>query len=176
MRPPRPRGGTPVLGLVGYLDSNLDYGLLEGLLQEFIIHFIGPVSPANRERLGRFPHARFLGVKTGEALYEALQEVDVCIAPYDERVINKGATPNKLWLYLAMGKPAVVTNIPNIRSWKFEPGTVYKCANEEFIDACHRAYHEDNALLAGKRVALSQSNSWEERVRTIKQLYFGQPA
>ncbi|RYZ15720.1 MAG: glycosyltransferase, partial [Chitinophagaceae bacterium] len=166
------REGLPVLGLVGYLDYNLDYDLIDALLQEFIIHFIGPASPANQERLSRHPNARLLGAKTGPDLYRALQDVDCCIAPYDESKLNKGATPNKLWLYLAMGKPAVVTNIPNIRSWQFDEGLVYKCVNEDFVATCRRACAEDRPERVQERVALARSNSWEARIRTIKDLYY----
>ncbi|RYY87077.1 MAG: glycosyltransferase [Chitinophagaceae bacterium] len=170
--PTERRAGTPVLGLVGYLDSNLDYELIESLLDEFIIHFIGPASPANRERLGRHPNARLLGPMTGNTLYRALQEVDCCIAPYDESKINKGATPNKLWLYLAMGKPVVVTNIPNIRNWDFGEGLVYKCRNEDFLVTCRQACAEDKPEKAQVRIDLARANSWEARIRTIRELYY----
>ena len=166
------RPGRPVLGLVGYLDYNLDYDLIDSLLEEFIIHFIGPASPANQERLGRHPNARLLGPMTGQALYAALQEVDCCIAPYDESKLNKGATPNKLWLYLAMGKPVVLTNIPNIRSWQFGEGLVYKCRNEDFLYCCRKACEEDRPEKAQQRVELARSNSWAARIRTIKELYY----
>jgi len=169
--PPRKREGLPVLGLVGYLDNNLDFPLIERLLQEFEIRFIGPASKANQERLLRHPNTRLLGPKTGAALHEALQEVDACIAPYDVSLLNKGATPNKLWLYLSMGKPAVVTEMPNTRNWVFEEGLVYKCDNAQFIECCRKACAEDTPERAARRVELARSNSWESRVRQIRQLF-----
>jgi hypothetical protein len=172
IRDPKKDTDLPVLGLVGYLDYNLDMDLLYKLLERFVTVFIGPVSEANRQKLARFPNARLVGPKTGRDLYEALSQVDVCIAPYEVRRLNKGATPNKLWLYLALGKPAVVTNMPNIRSWHFDDKLVYKCDNTCFIDKCIEAYRDDTAELALKRSEVARSNSWKNRVEQIKEIFY----
>jgi hypothetical protein len=171
IRPPRKKEGAPVLGLVGYLDSNLDYTLLGTLLEKYKVVFIGPANKSNRKRLSRYPNAVLAGTKTGDDLYRCLQEVDVCIAPYDESKINKGATPNKMWLYLAMGKPAVVTNIPNIRNWHFEDKLVYKCDNADFVATCMQAFTDDTIELVHKRIELSKQNSWSSRINRVKELY-----
>lgn len=170
---PEKKKDLPTLGIVGYLDSNLDMDLLYRLLDQFDTIFIGPVSEANRQKLARFKNARFVGPKTGKDLYECLAEADVCIAPYDVKKLNKGATPNKLWLYMALGKPAVVTNMPNIESWQFEDGLVYKCDNDCFIDRCIQAYREDSPELAQKRIETARANSWKNRVEKIKELFYG---
>jgi hypothetical protein len=167
------QNGAPVLGLVGYLDNNLDFSLIASLLEEFVIHFIGPAGAATRERLSSFPNARMLGPKTGEELYRSLEEVDACIAPYDVRLLNKGATPNKLWLYLAMGKPAIFTEMPNTRDWHFEEGTVYQCTRDRFLECCREAVRSDRPELAQKRIALARANSWEARVAEVKELFYG---
>jgi glycosyltransferase involved in cell wall biosynthesis len=172
IRPPRKASVMPVIGLVGYLDSNLDFPLIEKMLKQFRIIFIGPVNDKNRKWLSSFPNATLLGPKTGKSLHDCLGEVDVCVAPYDLRKINKGATPNKMWLYLSLGKPAVVTNIPNIRNWVFEEKILYKCDNDCFIDTCIRAYREDTMELALKRVEFAKMNSWENRVGQIRDLYY----
>lgn len=161
----------PTLAIVGYLDYNLDMELLYKLLDKFPTIFIGPVSEANKQKLARFKNAQFVGPKTGKDLYDCLSQADVCIAPYDVSKLNKGATPNKLWLYLALGKPAVVTNMPNINSWHFDDGVVYKCDNDQFIDCCIRAYHEDTPELAKKRVEVARSNSWKNRVQQIREIF-----
>lgn len=166
----------PTLGIVGYLDYNLDMKLLYEILEKFPTVFIGPVSDENKQKLSRFTNAKFVGPKTGRDLYECLNQVDVCIAPYDVSRLNKGATPNKLWLYLALGKPAVVTNMPNIDSWKFEDGLVYKCDNDVFIEQCIKAYAEDSYALALKRVELAKANSWRNRVEKMKELFYASKA
>jgi hypothetical protein len=162
----------PVLGIVGYLDNNLDIPLLCKMLEQFKIIFIGPVSAANREKFVAYPNAKFVGPKTGNDLYDCLSQADVCIAPYDIDRLNKGATSNKLWLYLSLGKPVVVTNFHNIKNTDFGEKLVYKCENNEFIDKCIQAYEEDTQELAVKRIEFARSNSWKHRVEKIKEIYY----
>lgn len=162
---------TPVLGLVGYLDKNMDYHLLRRLLEKFKIIFIGPISEKAKKIFSKNPNAVFVGIKTGNELYSLLETIDVCIAPYDVNIINKGLTPNKLWLYLAMGKPVVVTNIPNIKNWNFKEKVIYKCNNDQFIENCLKAHNENSVELAYERVEVAKNNTWNKRVENIKKLF-----
>lgn len=162
----------PSLGLVGYLDNNLDDELLKKILTEFDTTLIGPVKEDSAAKLAKYPKAKLAGVKTGDALYECLSRIDVCIAPYDVNKLNKGATPNKMWLYLALGKPAVITNMPNIEKWQFEEGLVYRCTNDKFIENIIQAYKDDNPKLAKKRMEVAANSTWQKRVDEIKELYY----
>lgn len=172
IKTPKKEKELPTLGIVGYLDYNLDMNLLYEMLEKFNVIFIGPVSEANKKKLARFTNARFVGPKTGKDLHDCLSEADVCIAPYEVSRLNKGATPNKLWLYLALGKPCVVTNMPNLVSWHFDDKIVYKCDNKDFIQTCIRAYHEDTPELSKRRVEVAEENSWRNRVKQIKDLFY----
>jgi glycosyltransferase involved in cell wall biosynthesis len=78
-----------------------------------------------------------------------------------------------MWLYLSLGKPVVLTDMPNINSWVFEDKLVYKCDNKDFIDYCILAYKDDCPELVSKRIQLAKDNSWENRVKRIKELYYG---
>jgi hypothetical protein len=160
----------PVLGIVAFLNRRMPLDLFDGLLKKFKILFIGPATAEITARFAGNENAVFTGIKKGAELYQCLEEVDVCIAPYAEQKINKGVTPNKLWLYLALGKPCVVTAIPNIRNWNFEAGLVYKCSNAAFAETCGKAFVENSEALALKRVALAKENSWDNRVRQILEL------
>lgn len=172
IQPPDTSKPLPVLGLVGYLDSNLDMQLLYEILDKFHTIFIGPVSDANRKKLARFNKAEFVGPKTGEALHKELSRADVCIAPYDPAKLNNGATPNKMWLYLALGKPSVITNMPNIVNWDLGEKLVYRCNNKDFIQCCIDAYKNDSYAHAMQRQQLARNNSWKNRIETMKALYY----
>lgn len=162
----------PTLGIVGYLDKNLDMSLLFSLLETFPMIFIGPISESNKQKLAKYKNAQFVGPKTGKDLYDCLSKADVCVAPYDVKKLNKGATPNKLWLYLALGKPCVVTNMPNINNWHFDNKLVYKCDNKNFIECCVQAYKDDSLELALMRIEVAKNNSWKNRVEKIKEVYY----
>jgi exopolysaccharide biosynthesis WecB/TagA/CpsF family protein len=165
----------PVLAIAGYLDSNLDHNLLEKLLAEFKIIFIGPVNKKNSARLKQYPNAVFAGIKTGDALYECILQADVCIAPYDISKINKGATPNKLWLYLALGMPSVITSMPNIENWVFEDKLVYICNNNVFVEKCIEAHQGNNKNIVRSRVKMAEENTWYQRVKLVKEIFYGTP-
>jgi glycosyltransferase involved in cell wall biosynthesis len=169
---PEKKNELPTLGIVGYLDNNLDISLLFDLLETFPMIFIGPISEANKQKLAKYKNAQFVGPKTGKDLHEWLSKADVCIAPYDISKLNKGATPNKLWLYLALGKPCVITDMPNLKSWHFDDKIVYKCNREEFINRCIQAYKDNSLELALKRIEVAKSNSWKNRVEKIKSIYY----
>jgi hypothetical protein len=162
----------PVLGLVAYINRRMPLALLDDLLRRFKIVFIGPTDASIQKRYLSNENAEFIGLKEGVELYTALEKVDVTIAPYDEEKINKGVTPNKLWFYLALGKPCVVTDIPNIKNWFFEDKEVYKTKNKYFSDTCLQSFKEDDEASFYKRIETSKRNSWAHRVENILELFY----
>jgi glycosyltransferase involved in cell wall biosynthesis len=172
-----PSGTKPVLGVVSYLNRRMALDVFDALLKKFKVILIGPADATFRKRYEGNANAVFVGTKKGAELYQCLSDVDVCIAPYNENNVNKGGTPNKMWLYLALGKPCVVTNIPAIRNWRFDEGLVYICDNEHFVENCERAFVENSEEVTHRRVALSRMNSWDNKVQEILDLYYSkQPA
>ncbi|MEX0884494.1 MAG: glycosyltransferase, partial [Cyclobacteriaceae bacterium] len=120
-------------------------------------------------------------IQTGQALSETLQDMDVSIAPYYMEDTNTGRTPNKMWQYLAAGKPAVITNLPNVRHWEFPAGTVYKAnTDDEFVEMIVNAYDADSQELIGARMKLAKENSWGKRaellVKLIRENHIGNEA
>jgi len=66
---------------------------------------------------------------------------------------------------LATGRPAVITNLPNVRHWEFPEGTVYKANNDnEFVSFVNKAYEENSDALIKERIAIATNNSWSKRV------------
>lgn len=161
----------PVLGLVAFINRRMHLKLIDDLLRTFKIIFIGPADASILQRYSGNLNAEFVGPKKAEALYEAVSQVDVCIAPYDENIVNKGLTPNKLWLYMALGKPCIVTDVPNIKNWSFGEGLIYKTNNLNFSDTCLLAHRQNNQHLVTSRLALAKDNSWLSRVNHILNLY-----
>jgi glycosyltransferase involved in cell wall biosynthesis len=170
--PPEKKAAVPTLAIVAFFDKSFDMELICELAEKFPIILIGPMDEGRKKILSRYPNAELVGPKTGKDLYQCLSRADVCIAPYNLRTINKGLTPNKLWLYLALGKPCVVTDVPNIKSWHFEDKLVYKCKPEEFINCCMQAYKDDNYELAVRRIEVAKNNTWKTRVDKLKEIFY----
>lgn len=167
----KPGHKTPTLGIVSYLNRRMALDVFDELLKKFKIILIGPADEDIKKRYAVNANAVFVGTKSGSDLYQHLAGVDVCIAPYNEKNVNKGGTPNKLWLYLALGKPCVVTNIPAIRNWSAEKGLWYKCSNDQFVQTCEQAFAEDSEVLFYERIDFAKKNSWENKVNSILELY-----
>lgn len=163
----RRRDGRIKVVLLGYLDKvktpiDLLLKILE--MENTELYLIGPIKNGFLNELYPADKVFSLGTLTGENLMDALLQMDVGIAPYYIEDANTGRTPNKMWQYLATGKPAVITNLPNVRHWNFPEGSVYKAnTEEEFVEMIKKAYYEDNLELVETRIALAKNNSWGKR-------------
>ncbi|HEX3008277.1 MAG TPA: hypothetical protein VHO90_11765, partial [Bacteroidales bacterium] len=118
----KPSGGKIKLGLVGFIrDSNTSAEILNDLLNtgKFEISLIGPIDPVLLSKIEKKEDLKLLGILIEKALYQALNKVDIAIAPYHFNKLDFGTTPNKLLIYLALGKPAVVTHLKAINTHRY---------------------------------------------------------
>lgn len=170
----RKRDGKIKVVLLGYIDKvKTPVRLLLKILsiENTELYLIGPIKDNILEELYPTHKVHALGPQTGEMLSKTLTEMDVAIAPYYMEDSNTGRTPNKMWQYLAAGKPAVITNLPNVRHWNFPEGTVYKAnTDNEFVEMVQIAYQEDSTALIKKRIELAKENSWDKRAEFLIEL------
>lgn len=159
------------VGFVGFLQT-ADINLLKKIInnEEFILTLIGPFGKKEADKLTQYQNIRLTGKLTGQSLYQEINQFDVGIIPYIlSTEIDR--TPNKLWLYLALGKPVVITNIPGIRNWVFPEKSVYKANNaDEFNDYIMMAHTENNQLLTKQRIQFAKDNTWESRMNQLIQI------
>lgn len=135
-------------------------------------HFtmIGPETEAIRRHMGG-PNVTFTGPRSGRPLYELLAAADVCICPYEAALINPGTTPNKVWLYLAMGKPAILTEIPNLEALQYDEDVLLVTPdNAQFPALVERAFAEDSPVRFERRRAVAADNTWARRVDRLQEL------
>ncbi len=166
--------GLRTIGLVGFINSrkvpvSLINRLAEGNSVRVVL--VGPVSEDFRQALTRPERVILRGVLTGEALQREVAGFDVAIAPYDLSNSNKGVTPNKMWLYLALGKPVVVSPLPNLAAWDLPPGVIYQAGSEEeFLRMIDRAYDEDDVAMFHRRLKCATENSWPRKIDQLLEL------
>ncbi|SHN02900.1 Glycosyl transferases group 1 [Cyclobacterium lianum] len=163
----RKRDGIIRVVLLGFIDrKKTPVGLMNAILEipHSELHLIGPIADDFLEHLSSPGRVVAHGTMMGENLHRQLIQMDVAIAPYYMDDPNTGRTPNKLWQYLACGRPAVITNLLNVRHWDFPEGTVYKANDDEqFVSLVKKAYTDDNQQLIDQRINLAMSNSWAAR-------------
>lgn len=174
-QPKEKKSGEKInVAFMGYINNRLD---LEWLVQlaltnEFKIRLIGKIESAELHgRLSKFHGVIFDGPFYGTALIESLAEADVLIIPYDTSLgylTAVTAAPNKLFIYLASGRPVVISNMTNFIS--LPDGFLYKASSaQDFISQIKNAALLDTVELRKARVEFARKNSWEERIKILLQ-------
>ncbi len=162
---------SPRIGFVGNINELTDIDLVKQLARErpdISIVLIGRENGARNfvkstpyRELKLLQNIYFLGFRDYELLPAYLKGLDVCIMPFRINEWMKNSFPNKIFQYLAAGKPIVSTDFPAIRHL----GNAAYIArnNSEFIALIGHAIMEDNELLIKKRMETARLNSTEIR-------------
>lgn len=160
---------APRLGFFGGIDERVDVELLAGLAArhpEWSFVMLGvvrtDVSPLRAQR-----NVHFLGFKAHDALPAYLHHLDVLLMPYRVNAYSRHMYPAKLHECLAVGKPTVVTALP-----EFEPfhDVLYVAATPEMYErAICAALREGRAeTRIQARRARASENTWEARFQEIQ--------
>jgi glycosyltransferase involved in cell wall biosynthesis len=159
---------------MGFVNSRLQVSWLERLARDPDVHItlIGPVeNPADWASLLARSNVSHAGAMVGAVLQAALSAADVFVMPYDvnQQAVRAITAPNKLFQYLACGRPVVSSNLPRLIS--LPEHFVYVSADAEaFVAAVRRAFREDSAAHARERVSYAALNTWSARGETLRNL------
>ncbi len=169
------KSGKINIGLVGYIRGfNLSHKLLNDLVANpgIYLTLIGPVEKQFMKKLINTDKIKALGIRTGKELLTEVNKFDVAIAPYNPDRLNEGCFPNKLWIYLALGKPVVVSDLVSIKNVIFPEKSLYVAKSyDEFLDLAIKAHGENAPELIKNRVNFSKENSWDNRMEEFMKIY-----
>lgn len=164
----------PIVGFYGALAPWVDWQLIEELAVRnpsvsFVL--IGPTIAMKTESLPKRPNIFFLGHKPYEQLPKYAVHFDVCMFPFKKTRMTSYVNPVKIYEYLALGKPVVATDLPEIL--ELSPH-IYAAGNREefhgYLVGCLNNY-DNNSVESRKKFALE--NTWAERVKQIKRIIGG---
>lgn len=162
-----------VLCFMGYLDHRIDLGWLAALLEDpaWEVRLIGKRQPSlgDARALERSGRCRFLGELRGAELFRALSSAHVLAMPYRLEGGNLAATaPNKLFAYLATGRPVVSSALP--RLLELPPHVLARAATAaEFVSAAREAAARDCEAFFRERVRLAGEQAWEGKALRLKE-------
>lgn len=163
------------VGLMGVINERqYSFSALSRLLNHDGIQLIliGPVTKEFLHRLKGLDPSAMKGMLKGRELYEEIKLLDVGLAPYNLDYVNPGTTPNKVWQYLAVGKPAVVSDLPNLKYMEFPDQFVYITKNDDdLIEKIEQAYNENTVALMKARVKFARQNTWDHRFSQFMTVY-----
>jgi len=138
----------------------------------FSLVLIGPIEKSFIKRLKYPENIKIAGVLKGRELSEELNKLDVGVALYNLKWVKPGTTPNKLWQYLSLGKPAIVSNLPDLKTMKFPDKSVYILNKDTELTAMiKQAVLEDTRELHEQRIAFARQNTWGVRFKRFMHFY-----
>jgi glycosyltransferase involved in cell wall biosynthesis len=153
----------PLIGYVGGLHHHLDIELLGKLaasMPEASIVVIGP-ELTDIGDLGAFANVRLLGPRAWMDLPPLLASIDVGLIPYIHSAYTATVYPTKLFEYLAMGKPVVSTDLPEVRRLELPEFAVRVASDHQgFIEAVRAALSEADESGPQRRRELAEQRDW----------------
>jgi teichuronic acid biosynthesis glycosyltransferase TuaH len=169
---------APRIGYAGALAEWIDLELLAATARSFpdaSVVLVGPaVGPGIDPRafFESLPNVHWLGAKPHEALPHYVLACDVCLIPFRSTALTRGVNPNKLWEYLALGKPVVATDFsPFIHEFGavVRVGATPPAFVAEVRDALAGAAAPDPAAVAARR-ELARAHGWDRAAAAMVQL------
>jgi hypothetical protein len=162
-----PVDGKIRVGLMGVINERqISIALINEISgnESFHLILIGPIEDGFIGKL-RYPEKiTVTGVRKSRELVDELMKIDVGIAVYNTARVNPGATPNKLWQYLSVGKPVVISQMPNLIVTDFPRNSVYLFDGLTPVgELIHKAYNHNSISDARERIAFAGMNTWDHR-------------
>ncbi len=168
----------PIMGFAGWLGYHIDVALLLKLAQrypDYSLVLVGPDELTESEQskaLKKLSNVYFLGMKAKEALPSYLKAFDVALMPWALSGHIKSAYPLKLHEYLAAGRSALATDLPELAPFK---DYLYIAKDQEdFIEAIPECLNRNDSKSIYSREAIASQNTWEHRVKLIEKILLEQ--
>ena len=164
---------SPRLGLVGSLDGRIDVNLLRCLAGErpaWQLVLIGQIRPG-RVNLGpllSLPNVHYLGRQPFSSLPAFLNGMDAFLIPYVHNDLTQFISPIKLYEYLAVGKPVISVDLPEVRP--LQPWVNIADTPQEFVQAVEKALQEDSAERQSARRKIAWEHTWDKRLSAMWQV------
>ena len=166
--------GKPVAGYVGGLHQWVDQQMLAETaerLPDVTFALIGP-EQVDVSRLQRVPNIKILGQRPHAQLVNYLRGFDVGLVPYVLADYTANVYPVKMNEYLALGKPVVATDLPEVRRFNSEHGDLIRIGNDpgSFAAAIRAALQPSTAPEVARRIEVARSNGWDRRIAAMRAL------
>lgn len=164
----------PVAGYVGGIHQWVDQDLLVAAatrLPDTSFALIGP-SQVDVSRLQACPNVHLLGQRPHAEVPAYIQGFDVGLVPYRIADYTANVYPAKMNEYLAMGKPVVATDLPEVHRFNREHDNVVTVGRtaDEFAAAVAGAVTPAGDEARRRRIAAAERNGWARRLRDMSAL------
>ena len=155
----------PVIGFIGSIGNWIDFKLYEDLLRsfpDFSFVMIGlNLRKKDIDLINQHKNFYYLGLKKQNKVPDYINYFDICLIPFNQTRIARGLLPQKMFQYLAMGKPVVSTDLFTLRPFN---KILYLANNtDQFVTSIKHALEEiDNKKM--ERIEFTKRYSWPNRL------------
>jgi glycosyltransferase involved in cell wall biosynthesis len=163
---------------VGTISEWIDIELLERIAKAFpdaILRLVGPEA-VNVDGLKSLPNVELVGSLDRRLTVEQIKRADACLVPFKDCKLTRHITHiNKIFEYLAAGKPVVSIGRPKTDEELRNPNLVYTAqSHEEFIFYLRTLIYRDDKRNVKARQRFAEANDWNrkaiEMTEIIKQM------
>lgn len=163
-----------VINHMGFINYRIETKWIRRLAQDFPswkIELVGPIDGKRKRRLAVSSNIVFIEPQQGENLRLVLEKCHCGILPYkNNRRLRVCSASNKYWQYLALGKPVVFRNHPDLI--RVPEQLMYKASTyEEFREQILRALREDCPEYRQERREFARENGWDRKAEMVIRLF-----
>ena len=164
----------PIVGYVGGIHQWVDQGLIQALAERLPHASIVLVGPPQTDvsTLSRYRNVHLMGMRAHPDVPRYIKGFDIGIIPYRRSAYTDNVYPTKLNEYLAMGLPVVATDLPEIRRFNEQHGSIVTIAPtaDQFVEAIQRLARPPLTPDVERRIAVAMENSWPARIAQMSAL------
>jgi glycosyltransferase involved in cell wall biosynthesis len=162
----------PIIGYIGGLSERVDWDLLLDVAIRYPnanLVLIGKRAMdgggEGLAKLKKQSNVHFLSYKDYKVLPDYLRTFSVCLIPYVINELLLAVDPIKLREYLAVGKPVVSVDLPEVR--KLQDVVYIGKNNKDFVEKIGKAINEDNRHLTEERIRVAWRSDWRVKIEEI---------
>ncbi len=161
--------GKPIVCYYGALAKWFDYDLVEKInatgKYSIVLFGIKYDDAFEESGIGELENVHFLGTRDYKILKNYARKCDVLTIPFKINNITEATSPVKIFEYMALHKPIVITDLKECRQYK---SVMIAKTHDEFLKMLDEAIEKENDE---KNVALldkeAKENDWSEKARAI---------
>jgi glycosyltransferase involved in cell wall biosynthesis len=165
----------PVIGYVGGIHKYLDTQMLATMARarpDWSWVLVGP-SQTSVRALKRMPNIYLAGPKVHRELPQYIRDFDVGIVPYKSNGYTATVVPTKINEYLAVGKPVVSTDLPEVMAFNNHHDIIITSPNHasQFIASIEKALSASTENeVVNRRQTVAALHDWDGRLDRMTQL------
>ena len=163
----------PRIGLIGNINDHVDIELISFLAEsnpEWSIILIGKVNGSRKFlhckaylKTRKLNNVYYLGWKNYDSLPAYQKGLDICMLPYVVNEYTKNVYPNKVYQYLAGGKPVVSTYLPELKP--LQDIIFISRTQHEYLVHIKNVLAQDKTNFIKRRLAVARENSIEKNAQ-----------